>query len=147
MHIVNIVTEINAETEPDLLQQIKNNFPQFNVKIFTSGFEGIIGQTDVDKIYDGCETDEEINAKLEEIYCEKRLIDFSRLYPEKIFGFIEMDCHGGFCVYGGVAVKNGETIHAIEAKENGHIDILRQINTNYLGPFFEPFTRKFLGTV
>jgi len=146
MTIINIVTEIDAETEGDFIKNFKDRFPLFNVKIFTSGFHGVIGQVDVDEIDRKCETDEVFYEKLEEVYCEKELENFSRIYPNNIFGFIEMDCHGGFCVYGGIVVKNGEIITMIGEKENGHIDILKQINENYTGSFFEPFTRKFLET-
>jgi len=143
MSVVNIVMEIQNETDDNFVYTLKKEFTLFNVKMFSNDFYGIIGQAYLDEIY--TENDEEYEKILGEIYIDNRLINFSKMYPNKIIGYIEMDCHGGVCFYEGFAVKNGEVIFRQENKKDGHIDILKKINTNYTGPFFEPFTRKFLG--
>ena len=136
--------ETKDETDNDFVHKIKENFPLFHIKTFSTDFNGIIGQVNVEKIYDECETDEKLEETLGEVYIEDKLTDFSKLYPNKVFGYIEMDCHGGLCLYEGFAVKNGEIIFKCEYQENGHVNILKKINNKYNGPFFEPFTRKFL---
>ena len=142
MNIVNIIIEMKDETDNDFIHILKEKFPLFNVKMFSKDFNGIIGQAYLDDIYTN--DDEEYEKILGEIYIENKLINFSKIYPNKIIGYIEMDCHGGLCLYEGFVVKNGELIFRQEYKNNGHIDILKRININYEGPFFEPFTRTFL---
>ena len=142
MNVVNIIMEIKHETDNGFVYKLKENFPLFNVRIFSKDFCGIIGQAYIDTIY--TENDEEYEEILKGIYIENELINFSKSYPEKIFGYIEMDCHGGLCLYEGFVVKNAELIFRQKLEKNGHINILKKISKNYNGPFFEPFTREFL---
>jgi hypothetical protein len=144
LNIVNIIMEIKDETDNDLIGKIKEYFPLFNVKTFSTVFNGIIGQADVKQICAEIDDDEKSEEILDAIFIEDKLIDFSKIYPNKIFGYIEMDCSGGICLYEGFVVKNGGKIIKQECEHEGHINILKKINKNYDGYFFEPFTREFI---
>ena len=100
LKLINIITE---KHDNDFVYKIKEKFPFFSVKIFNCNFNGIIGQLDVNKMYYECEelnewkkyglnTSDEIIDKIYMV--EDELIDFSKLFKNKIFGYIEVDC---FC--------------------------------------------------
>jgi hypothetical protein len=148
--------EIKDETDNEFIHKIKEKFPLFNVKTFFANFNGIIGQLYTDSIeysfehdFEKCETDEEFHKIWKKIDYVKEsikndLLDFSKLHLNKIFGYIELECHGGTCESEGFVVKNGKSIYNQEWEDEGHINILKKINSKYEGFFFEPFTRNFL---
>ena len=153
LKLINIIIETNEETDSNFIHRIKERFSFFNVKVFNSPFNGIIGQLDVNKMYYECEelnewekyglkTTDEIMDKMYDFEIE--LIDFSKLFSNKIFGYIEIDCFGGTCYYEGFIIINGEIIYKQESAKDGHINILKRINKEYDGYYFEPFTREFI---
>ncbi|WP_156781819.1 hypothetical protein [Leptospira tipperaryensis] len=74
---------------------------------------------------------------------DERAIEFSKLYPEKTFVYIDVDCFGGTCSYDGFTVKNGNTIFIQKPIQDGHRTLLKSIFPKYENVYFEPFTRDF----
>ena len=150
LKLINIITE---KLNDDFMIKLKEKFPFFTVKIFNCNFTGIIRQLDVNKMYYECEELNEwkkygiknSDEILDKIYMvENVLIDFSKLFYNTIFGYIEVDCFGGACNYKGFVVNNGKIIYRQENAMDGHINILKKINKEYDGYYFEPFTREFI---
>ena len=148
--MINIITE---KFDDDFVYKITKKFPFFTFKLFNCNFNGIIGQLDVNKMYYECEelnewekyglkASDEIIDKIYEV--ENDLIDFSKIFQNEIFGYIEVDCFGGTCYYKGFVVNNGKIIYRQETAKDGHINILKKINKKYDGYYFEPFTREFI---
>jgi len=153
LNLINIIMEVEDEIDKDFIYIIKESFPLFNVSVFHSAFTGIIGQLDVDQMYDECErfnkwdkygvkSFDDIAEKIYEF--EDEIIKFSKIYSNKIFGYIVVDCTGGMCFYEGFAVSNGNIILKHKGAKDGHVNILKEINKKYDGYYFKPFTREFI---
>lgn len=76
----------------------------------------------------------------EQVYLD--LLEFSRRFPQQLFGFIDVDCFGGVCGYDGHVVRAGEALFTTAtAASDGHQQVLRQLGLVTPEWYFEPFTR------
>lgn len=148
----NIVTDFTDEKDVLILSEIQSFFPFVQAKFFDSGFKGIVGQVNEDKIH----FDIEINGLLEKynvnsldeaferIYeFEDKTVAFSKMFPHKKFAYIDVLCFGGTCLYEGFVVKDGEIILKESSSYGGHIVLLQAINPIFRDFYFAPFTRDF----
>lgn len=134
--------KITDGVDNDFIEKIKEFFPCFTVKKFEDGFSGVIGQLDLGRLE---KIHNILNKNIEDTdEIENNIIDFSKLFRDKIFGYILMECFGGICYYEGFVVKNGEKIFNQEGSKDGYINILNKINNKYKKNYFEPFTREFI---
>ncbi len=148
----NIIMLNNSEISKELIENIKNHFDFIDVKEFNCEFNGIIGQLNAHEIIYNCEAKgeyekygcNELDEVLEKIYSfEDEVIEFSKLYGNIKFVYIDVDCFGGACLYSGFAVLNGEILYQEENHRFGHVLLLKQLFNNYESNYFEPFTRDF----
>lgn len=146
----NIITKIDGKNDDLIIEKINSYFPYIKTKKFNSGIEGIVGQINEHEIeretYSNPEKFEGKNFDgiFEEILeFEDNTIEFSKIFPDKKFAYIYVDCFGGTCLYSGFIVENGKVLQNQIYDYPGHISLLKVLDTNYEGFYFEPFTRDF----
>jgi hypothetical protein len=72
---------------------------------------------------------------------EEQIRLFSKKHPHHKCIYIQVDCFGGICQYGGYALLNGQKIKEESRSYDGHIYLLREIDSEYNSWYFDPFTR------
>lgn len=76
---------------------------------------------------------------------EDHLAEFSRQFPQRTFGYVNVDCFGGMCLFHGFAVQDGiQMMRVADSNHEGHLQILKAMGTAHNDWHFEPFTRGFL---
>ena len=153
LRLINIITTINNGDDIAVAHTISTLVPYCKITDFDSGFEGLIGQIDVDRVYHDCEvlglTDKynvsNADEAMENVFLfEEKVLEISICFPKQKFAYIDMDCFGGVCLYEGFVALGGRRIFEQEMQESGHINLLKALAPDFCGYYFEPFTREFL---
>jgi len=152
MNIKNIITTQNGIDDNEVLTAIIREFPYLKVKLFHSNMDGIVGQLDEQLPQTYSDSPEQwaiFNVSNEEELLDKlfsfddSVIAFSKLFPDRKFAYIYVDCFGGVCTYDGLVAQDGEVIFRQPYKDGGHITLLQQLQPDYKEYYFAPFTRDF----
>ncbi|MBM9575707.1 hypothetical protein JWG45_00940 [Leptospira sp. 201903070] len=139
----NMITNFEEVSDKDLIVEMDNFFQIANVKEFHSDFHGIVAQVDRSRVVRECASDRMDEIEELMVTLDERTVEFSRLFPEKNFVYITVNCFGGQCSYEGFCVKNGEIIFTQPSKEDGHIELLKRLNSKFESFYFDPFSRDF----
>lgn len=148
----NVIATITSFKDDDamLIEELGRFFTYSRIQRFDVPFKGIIclinlsDYTNEEEKKYNCGDDyyETIQDYLN-YYMVDKLPLFSKIFPDKTFGLVQVDCFGGLCYYEGYTVKNGNKVKIVHKSMESHIDIIQTFIPDYSDHYFEPFTKDF----
>src|SRR5262245_2369748 len=128
------------------------SLPHVTVRRFRDPFDGVIAGSHYLDVWDAYTDDPEASGYASEddamaaIYegIEGGLPALSRGFPGVAFAYIDVDCFGGTCLYGGHVVVDGGVVFRLpRPSHSGHVELLEKLGVT-IDWHFAPFTRGFL---
>jgi len=128
------------------------SLPHAIVRRFRDPFDGVIAGSHYLDVWDAYTEDPAKSGYASEddamaaIYdgIEGGLPALSRRFPGVRFAYIDVDCFGGTCLYGGHVVVDGSDVFRLPGhSQRGHVELLARLGVT-IDWHFAPFTRGFL---
>ena len=77
---------------------------------------------------------------------EDSLADWSSEFPSLVFAFIDVECFGGACLYGGFVCRRGKVTLRQEALPSAHRMLLEHVGITLKDDRFAPFERGYFAS-
>lgn len=138
-----------------VLDHVRSTFPSFvQARRFDAPFAGVIAAHEADDVPDdagaawvahGLATAEEVDdgALFGMEYAARAL---SSRFADLAFAYVEVDCFGGTCLYGGSIWVRGASTAGVVASPSGHQELFRLLGVVDPPWHFPPFARGFMET-
>lgn len=130
-------------------------FPPFvRVRRFAQPFAGVIAgydyvkasETIVERFAEHGYADEDAATEEVEGAVWNHMGELSLAFPDVPFAYVDVDCFGGTCAFGGFVVKDGIRTHSEPSSASAHVRLFEQLGVVEPQWHFAPFTRGFMET-